>query len=142
MHLPRPDFTLCLHMLQGISQEVEAVLEKVVPVAQLLEGAQFTNFWASEERSIFANIPGFEDAIREYALGQLRLSYQKISKDLVKKYLQLDDAAVEKLIKEKAFETEGNVIRFPLTNHNQAIPKVRQDNLQFQQLNRFMSHLR
>mmetsp|Transcript_19616 Transcript_19616/g.75289 ORF Transcript_19616/g.75289 Transcript_19616/m.75289 type:complete len:210 (-) Transcript_19616:98-727(-) len=142
MNLPKPDFTLCLHMLQGISEGIEAVLEKVTPVSQLLEGSQFTTFWASEDRQIFKDIPGFDDAVRQYALGQLQLSYQKVSKDLVKKYLQIDDAAVDALAKEKGFEAEGGSIRFPLTCCNQATPKLRQDNLQFQQLNRFVSHLR
>ena len=52
--------------------------------------------------------------------------------------LSLDDAALAAFIKAKEWQTEGDVVVFPLNDENQARVKKNTDTIQLQQLSKLL----
>ncbi|GKB66831.1 eukaryotic translation initiation factor 3 subunit K, partial [Tanacetum coccineum] len=79
MAMPAPDFSLCLFLIPERVQ-MDEQFKTLILLFDYLETAKFRQFWdeAAKARHILDLVPGFEQAIRNYAIHVLSLTYQKL----------------------------------------------------------------
>ncbi|XP_037073144.1 eukaryotic translation initiation factor 3 subunit K-like [Pollicipes pollicipes] len=89
-NLPHTDIILCKCLLAPENME-EPEVQDILRLSTLLELCQFQAFWEIivEQPSIIAGMTGFEDSIRRYACHVLNITYQRISKELVRSTLNV-----------------------------------------------------
>jgi len=125
MNLPHSDYLLCTYLVPESVQELEQIAA-IFSVASLLEACQFRAFWSALEplRELLASIPGFDDAIREFMLGTLQITYQAVPLAHVTESLGLSNAsALQPLVSSKGWAVEGDMVRISLNDDNTAKPK-------------------
>jgi len=139
MHLPKPDLKACVHLLTEKVQNDDRV-SKVIQLANFLETARFTDFWAhaSSNHDLLTLVPGFFTAVREYILHLLGITSQRIQKDVLGGYLNLEGPQLDVLVKEKGFSTavvpSGELIILPKNENNQMVVKRTQEVIRMEQV--------
>ncbi|KAJ8532077.1 hypothetical protein K7X08_012000 [Anisodus acutangulus] len=85
MAMPAPDFSLCLFLIPERVQMEEQFKTLIVLSHYLRYTARFCQFWdeAAKSRQIVEVVPGFEQAIRAYAVHVLSITYQKVPRTIL-----------------------------------------------------------
>ena len=118
MRLPATDFLLCAYLIpERITSEAPVL--PLVELANRLETCQFQAFWAElgPAREHVKAASGFDDAIREYVLGVVKLTYQVIDLKYLAEILGVADAAPYAA---KIGSREGDKVKVTLSDDNQA----------------------
>ncbi|GHP04704.1 eukaryotic translation initiation factor 3 subunit K [Pycnococcus provasolii] len=107
MRLPEPHFNLALAILPGPVQATPTIAG-LAEAAHALETARFADFWTTIGAGADAathpvaaaalSVPGFEDAVRRYALDVVALAYTKAPKEVVAEATHLNGADLEAYI--------------------------------------------
>lgn len=128
MHLPETDFLLCTYLIpERIATEFPVL--PIVELANRLETCAFQAFW--EElgacRELVNVTPGFDEAIRDYVLGVVALTYQIIDAKYLGQILNVDDAAALERYVSKIGSRQGDKVKVNLSDDNQAKVKEPDD---------------
>ncbi|CAM6129018.1 unnamed protein product [Calypogeia fissa] len=99
MALPAPDFNLCMFLVPERLQVEEPFLT-LATLAHFLETARFREFWdeANRNRDILEVVPGFEQAIQDYAIHVLSLTYQKLPREILAEAINVEGLSLDKYI--------------------------------------------
>lgn len=103
MAMPAPDFSLCLFLIPERVQ-MEDQFKTLIVLSHYLETARFRQFWdeAAKNRQIVEVVPGFEQAIQEYAIHVLSLTYRKIPRTILAEAINIEGLALDKFIEHQA----------------------------------------
>ncbi|CAM8960955.1 unnamed protein product [Rhodiola kirilowii] len=99
MAMPSPDFSLCLFLIPERVQ-MEEQFKTLIVLSHYLETARFSQFWeeASKNRHILEAVPGFEQAIQDYIVHVLSLTYQKVPKTVLSEAINLDGPSLDNFL--------------------------------------------
>lgn len=125
MRLPATDFLLCSYLIpERITSEAPAL--PLVELANRLETCQFQAFWAElgAAREHVNAASGFDDAIRDYVLSVVKLTYQVIDLQYLAEILGVADAAPYAA---KLGSRDGDKVKVTLSDDNQAKVKEPED---------------
>jgi translation initiation factor 3 subunit K len=142
---PSPQFSLALHLIPPASMapgtELREAVAKLRALAGQLEGAQYAAFWAALDgddlvADLIADIPGFEELVRERVVALVAQAYRELPLDVVAAWLGMAkdaEAAGKYLVEEHGWNVEDNgggaaVVRVPRNADNEAKKtEVRED---------------
>lgn len=114
-------------------------------MASLLETCSFRKVWKALEplQEVLSEVVGFEDAIREFALHTIGMTFQTVPLTHVRESVNLDDTQLGKLLAVRGWKIEGGTVKVTLNDDNTAKPKKPEDAagglLQFNQLSKILS---
>lgn len=99
MAMPAPDFSLCLFLIPERVQ-LEEQFKTLIVLSHYLETARFRQFWdeAAKSRHIVEAIPGFEQAIRAYAVHVLSLTYRKVPNSVLAEAINIEGSSLDKFL--------------------------------------------
>nr|XP_043623890.1 eukaryotic translation initiation factor 3 subunit K [Erigeron canadensis] len=102
MAMPAPDFSLCLFLIPERVQ-MDQPFKTLILLSHYLETAKFRQFWdeAAKTRHILDVVPGFEQAIQEYAIHVLSLSYQKAPKSVIAEAINSEGPSLDKFLEHR-----------------------------------------
>jgi len=147
MNLPHTDFTLCLYLISERTQD-EKELVALKEAHDLLETAQFSEFWSRLEREddtakLLKAIPGFVGAIQHFIVSVLTLTYQNIPTQTLMETLRLEEGQLSAFVATHAdWRKEGDIIAFPRTEFNQAKQKKIKEHIDMTKMSNVMALLR
>ncbi|KAJ4951324.1 hypothetical protein NE237_028156 [Protea cynaroides] len=129
MAMPAPDFSLCLFLIPERVQ-MEEQFKTLVVLSHYLETARFRQFWdeAAKNRHILEVVPGFEQAIQEYAIHVLSLTYQKVPRPVLAEAINIEGLSLDKFLEHQVAECgwalekghgRGQLIVLPRNEFNQ-----------------------
>lgn len=135
MALPAPDFNLCMFLIPEKLQMEDPFLT-LITLAHSLETARFQEFWnaADKNRHILEVVPGFEQAIRGYALHVLSLTYQRLPRPVLAEAVNMEGLSLDKFleyqISNSGWSVEkgtggGQLVILPPNEHN--YPELRKN---------------
>ena len=122
MNLPANDYFLCSCLVPQAVHELE-VVASVAKLAGLLETCSFREFWktlAPLRGDAVPEIAGFDDAIREFALKTVAITYQAVPQEHLLASLNVDAAALKALVAAKGWAVEGDAVKVPPNDDNTA----------------------
>jgi len=141
MSFPSNNFLLSLYLVPPHLVREEAICT-LVELAQLLEVCQFNKFWSRYQACHFLHsIPGFQNAICSFISKILEMTYQSVDKEFLESVFDFHGEQIEAQIVAHNWKLQNGIVRFPLTDENQAKPKKNSDNLAFDQLGKILSSL-
>jgi translation initiation factor 3 subunit K len=130
MALPDPDFLLSLYLIPESSHT--PLITLLVSLEALLQKGKFAAFWnllnAAEEaanRTAIQQVPGFEDAVREFVVGALNRTYNTVEKSVLAASLGVADASA--ICSARGWQTEGSLVHLPGVPENTPRPKKRDE---------------
>lgn len=99
MAMPAPDFSLCLFLIPEHVQ-LEDQFKTLIVLSHYLETARFRQFWdeASKNRGILDVVPGFDQAIQNYAIHVLSLTYQKVPRPVLAEAINIEGPSLDKFL--------------------------------------------
>ncbi|KAG9457622.1 hypothetical protein H6P81_002130 [Aristolochia fimbriata] len=99
MALPAPDFNLCLFLIPERVQ-MEEQFKTLIVLSHYLETARFHQFWdeVAKNRGIVEVVPGFEQAIQNYAIHVLSLTYQKVPRSVLAEAINIEGLSLDKFL--------------------------------------------
>ncbi|CAN0901202.1 Eukaryotic translation initiation factor 3 subunit K [Linum grandiflorum] len=128
MAMPAPDFSLCLFLIPERVQ-MEEQFKTLIVLSHYLETGRFRQFWdeASKSRHIVEAVPGFEQAIRDYAVHVLSLTYQKVPRSVLAEAINIEGLSLDKFLEQQVAEKgwvvdkgqgRSQIIELPKTEFN------------------------
>ncbi|KAM6583674.1 hypothetical protein CsatB_010676 [Cannabis sativa] len=101
MAMPAPDFGLCLFLIPERVQ-MEEQFKTLIVLSHYLETGRFRQFWdeAAKSRHIVEVVPGFEQAIQDYAIHVLSLTYQKVPRSVLAEALNIEGLSLDKFLEQ------------------------------------------
>lgn len=87
-------------------------------------------------------MPGFADAVREFALCTMGITYQAIPETFVRESLNADAAQLQTLCSARGWKLEGGLVKVTLNDDNTAKARKPEEGggtLKFEHLNKIMS---
>ncbi|RUS22624.1 armadillo-type protein [Endogone sp. FLAS-F59071] len=142
--IPEPDFNLCLYLLteQMVADEP---IQKLMILQQLLEEARYKKFWEVYEsdglyNELTSEVEGFTGAIRKVIANVVNMTYQTISSDLLKSYLNLDGETYQSFLSSYGWSDVEGVVTIPVNKHNEAKTVVIRENIKFEQLTKVIGY--
>ncbi|KAI7752494.1 hypothetical protein M8C21_010864 [Ambrosia artemisiifolia] len=121
MAMPAPDFSLCLFLIPERVQ-MDEQFKTLIVLSHYLETAKFRQFWdeAAKNRHILEVVPGFEQAIQEYAVHVLSLTYQKVPRSVVAEAINIEGVSLDKFIEQHGWivEGKGELVTLPRNEFN------------------------
>lgn len=135
MALPAPDFNLCMFLIPEKLQMEDPFLT-LITLAHFLETARFREFWdeAARNRDILEVVPGFEQAIQEYALHVLSLTYQRLPRSVLAEAINMEGLSLDKFLEHQITNngwfvekgiSGGQLVLLPPNEHN--YPELRKN---------------
>ncbi len=122
MSIPSTDFLLCTYLISE-QIKVDASVEALYQLSNLLEQADFKEFWKTYTNCaaspLLAAIPDFEEKVGDFVVGLLTASHQSLDKAVVATLLNKTLGECEQLILAKGWEHDEHTVSFPLTAANQ-----------------------
>ncbi|TQD77080.1 hypothetical protein C1H46_037356 [Malus baccata] len=99
MAMPSPDFSLCLFLIPERVQ-MEEQFKTLIVLSHCLETGRFSQFWdeASKNRQIVEAVPGFEQAIQDYAVHVLSLTYHRVPRSVLAEAINIEGLALDKFL--------------------------------------------
>ncbi|OIW19326.1 hypothetical protein TanjilG_26025 [Lupinus angustifolius] len=134
MAMPAPDFSLCLFLIPERVQ-MEEQFKTLIVLSHYLETGRFRQFWdeAAKNRHIVEAVPGFEQAIQNYAIHVLSLTYQKVPRTVLAEAINTEGLSLDKFLEhqvatsgwaiEKGSQGRGQLIVLPRNEFNDPILK-------------------
>jgi len=153
---PSPDFSLCLsllppHVLQESSTThsnpaagdapLSEAVQKLNVLNNLLASGDYTRFWNTYDSDdlfadLVADIVGFEDLMRLRIVVAVSQAWREIQRDVLEKWLNLEDKEFEHLMDVVGFKVDGSTVKIPLNKENEAKGTVIRENVKFDQFSR------
>ncbi|XP_062091217.1 eukaryotic translation initiation factor 3 subunit K [Humulus lupulus] len=101
MAMPAPDFGLCLFLIPERVQ-MEEQFKTLIVLSHYLETGRFRQFWdeAAKSRHIVEVVPGFEQAIQDYAIHVLSLTYQKVPRSVLAEAINIEGLSLDKFLEQ------------------------------------------
>ena len=135
MNLPSTDMVLCLYLLPDEVRAKEPIAS-LVRYSELLETAKFVEFWEAANlggNELLDGVPGFDEAIREYMVGVLAITYQKIESAVFQELLALGEEHLGAFVGQSSgnMAVDGKCVVFTPNEHNQQRPKKQQETISF-----------
>ena len=97
MHLPSPDFDLCLCQIPLHNQTSDPIISALIEMESLLQTCRFPTFWTTLESSRYlcgiSKVPDFKNAIRRFMAGVISLTYHTITLEDARCLLHLETVA-------------------------------------------------
>ena len=122
MSIPSTDFLLCTYLISE-QIKVDAAVEALYQLSNLLEQAEFKEFWKTYTNCaaspLLAAIPDFEEKVGDFVIGLLTASHQSLDKAVAATLLNKTLGECEQLIVAKGWEHDEHTVTFPLTAANQ-----------------------
>ncbi|KIJ45132.1 hypothetical protein M422DRAFT_75181 [Sphaerobolus stellatus SS14] len=156
---PQPDFNLCLSLLgerdaypppQDEPDTLPILLPYLTNLSGLLHQCRFPTFWAvyrsAELESLRDNYTvecvGFEDSVRDVAIRAVRAAFQRIDKERLGSYLDLEGEALDEYISRLGWTQDKNngVVSVPANPDNRIEATVVRENIQLPQLTKIIAH--
>ena len=81
-----------------------------------------------------AAVPGFTDAVRQFAIGLIGVTYASVPYTVFGELANLEGGALDAAVKEYGYTREGDMLVAPPNEENQAKAQVFQENLDFKDL--------
>ncbi|KAJ6839348.1 eukaryotic translation initiation factor 3 subunit K [Iris pallida] len=99
MAMPAPDFSLRLFLIPEQVQ-MEEQFKTLIVISHYLETARFRQFWdeAAKNRKMLEVIPGFEQAIQNYAIHVLSLTYQKVPRPVLAEAINIEGPSLDRFL--------------------------------------------
>jgi len=144
MNLPSTDFTLCMYLIAE-RHHTEEPIKILTTLAQLLESAQFADFWVETNtcRELLNTIAGFDDSIRGNIINLLTQTYHTISKDTLSEFLSMKGADLDALINARGWKQTEDSVTFPtLDEVTQKTKKKIADTTKSEDLSRILTCLK
>lgn len=147
MALPGPDFSLCLFLIPERVQ-MEEQFKTLIVLSHYLETARFGQFWeeAAKSRHILEAVPGFEQAVQNYAVHILSITYQRVPRTLLAEAINIEGPSLDKFLEQQVTESgwilekgtgKGQTVVFPRTEFNQPeLKKNAADNIPLEHITR------
>eukprot|EP00246_Nothoceros_aenigmaticus_P008990 TRINITY_DN24269_c0_g1_i1.p1 TRINITY_DN24269_c0_g1~~TRINITY_DN24269_c0_g1_i1.p1 ORF type:complete len:225 (-),score=28.45 TRINITY_DN24269_c0_g1_i1:285-959(-) len=130
MALPAPDFNLCMCLIPERLQMEEPFLT-LATLAHFLETARFREFWdeANRNRDILEVVPGFEQAIQQFAIHVLSITYQRLPRQILAEAINVEGLSLDKFLEHQVnnsgWRTEkghsGLLVVLPPNEHNHPV---------------------
>jgi len=99
--LPVSDFSLCLYQ---IPTKFQGQMKEIIQLAQWLEMAKFTKFWAEAGNCEKLNqVSGWKASVQKFIAGVVAHTYRSIKSDLLMELLSCDKKELETIIKEQGW---------------------------------------
>ncbi|KAK9071182.1 hypothetical protein SSX86_009751 [Deinandra increscens subsp. villosa] len=122
MAMPAPDFSLCLFLIPERVQ-MDEQFKTLIVLSHYLETAKFRQFWdeAAKNRHLLEVVPGFEQAIQEYAVHVLSLTYQTVPRSVVAEAVNIEGVSLDKFIEQHAgwtVEGKSGLVSLPRNEFN------------------------
>ncbi|KAD6795246.1 hypothetical protein R6Q59_020867 [Mikania micrantha] len=125
MAMPAPDFSLCLFLIPERVQ-MDEQFKSLIVLSHYLETAKFRQFWdeAAKNRHILEVVPGFEQAIQDYAVHVLSLTYQRVPRSVVAEAINIEGVSLDKFIEQRVansgwvVEGKGELVSLPKNEFN------------------------
>ncbi|KAJ0745758.1 putative eukaryotic translation initiation factor 3 subunit K [Helianthus annuus] len=121
MAMPAPDFSLCLFLIPERVQ-MDEQFKTLIVLSHYLETAKFRQFWdeAAKNRHSLEVVPGFEQAIQEYAVHVLSLTYQNVPRSVVAEAINIEGVSLDKFIEQHGWivEGKGELVSLPRNEFN------------------------
>ncbi|XP_057537492.1 eukaryotic translation initiation factor 3 subunit K [Amaranthus tricolor] len=110
MAMPAPDFSLCLFLIPERVQ-LEEQFKTLIVLSHYLETARFHQFWeeAAKNRHLLEPVPGFEQAIQNYAVHILSLTCQCVPRSVVAEAINIEGLALDKFLEQQVDESGWNI---------------------------------
>jgi len=156
---PQPDFNLCLALLgerdtyptpQDDHDALPDLLPYLVELSSCLYQCRFPAFWKlfrSEKLewlrdNYTVECVGFEDSVREVVIRAVRAAFQKIGKERLGSYLDLQGEGLEQYIAQQGWTMDENsgVVIVPTNPDNRIEATVVRENIQLSQLTKIVAH--
>ena len=127
MNLPDTDYLACTYLIPERILDEEPI-KTIVAVASLLERCSFREVWealAPLRKDVLDAVPGFDAAMRVFVLKTFEITYQSVPNAHLCSSLGFSagDAAYAKLVKERGWTVDGDVVKIALNDDNTAKPK-------------------
>lgn len=99
MAMPAPDFSLCLFLIPEHVQ-LQDQFKTLIVLSHYLETARFRQFWddAAKNRSMLDVVPGFDQAIQNYAIHVLSVTYQKVPRTVLAEAINMEGVSLDKFV--------------------------------------------
>ncbi|GBG60924.1 hypothetical protein CBR_g16046 [Chara braunii] len=99
MAMPSMDFSLCMYLIPEKLQ-IEEPFFTFTELSHLLETANFREFWAMAMRSrdLLEVVPGFEQAIQEYAIHVLSITCKRVPRHILAEAVNIDGPSLDKFL--------------------------------------------
>jgi translation initiation factor 3 subunit K len=126
---PSAQFNLAMHLINPSaagSGELHEAIGKLRALNGMLEGAQYSRFWAMVEgddlvADLITDITGFEDIIRERIAGLISEAFREVSVTQLEGWLGLSEGAARKFVSEECgWAVEGTKAIIPKNADNEA----------------------
>ncbi|KAH7104214.1 ARM repeat-containing protein [Auriculariales sp. MPI-PUGE-AT-0066] len=153
---PSPDFHLCVSLLSerpapldpDTEDHVPTLLPELQRLSDLLQRCRFPTFWdayQSNQLSLLRDnytveFAGFEDSVREVVLRAVRATFRRITKERLSAYLNLQGADLDAYLSSTGWAVEGDAVVVPANPDNQVQASVVRENIQFNQLQKLITH--
>ncbi len=135
MNLPSTDFLCALYLIPDRKQ-VDEPIPVITQLQGLLETGRFKDFWETSGScaELLASVPGSIEGVREFMLSVIGRSYKSIDKSTLAELLNLDDAAIDDIVKKQGWDESAGVITLPDNEENQPRPPTMDEQLSFRQV--------
>ncbi|CAJ2650029.1 unnamed protein product [Trifolium pratense] len=151
MAMPAPDFSLCLFLIP--ERQMEEQFKTLIVLSHYLETGRFRQFWdeAAKSRHIVEAVPGFEQAIQDYAIHVLSLTYQRIPRTVLAEAINIEGLALDKFLEHQVANSgwvieksqgRGQLIVLPRDEYNDPILKKNTaDSVPFEHIAHILNNL-
>jgi hypothetical protein len=139
--LPSTDFLQLSYLIPEDLLQKNAGLTLLFELNDHIQAGAFGAFWKRAGEMKAAGIPhvaGFEDAARAFIVGVLQRAYRRVPAATLSEAVNGDAAA---LAAKNGWGMEGDLVVFPLNEHNQARPAKFTEAIEFSQLSSLISQL-
>jgi len=117
-------------------------VQALINLAELLESAQFGEFWSNSNAKKVTKTADFDSVVRLQILSVLRLSYRKIGKKFFGASVGLEGADLDQFISANAKQVGvGNDTVVILSDENSSSSKTSLETLQFSQMTKILQSL-
>jgi len=141
MNKPHNDFFFYLSLIPEKIQK-EQIVTNLIELENLLETAKFEKFWKEYKKcaEVFDTVVGFEDAIKEFILNCIELSFNSISKEFLGQILNTTN--VDKIIEKKGWSSkENNYVVIPKSQVSRQKTQTVGENIKFGDLTKILVNL-
>ncbi|KAL1916324.1 uncharacterized protein VTP21DRAFT_5941 [Calcarisporiella thermophila] len=142
--IPEPDFNLCLFLLNETVVSEEAI-SKLTELQQLLESARYEKFWETYEgddiyKELISEVVGFDKAVREVIVRTVQMTYQTISSQLLRSYLNLSAQDFAQFCLARGWTESDGVVSLQLNKDNEVKTVIIRENIKFEQLTKIIGY--
>ncbi|PVI07006.1 ARM repeat-containing protein [Periconia macrospinosa] len=154
---PSPDFSLCLSLLPShtlnplptsshtpAAGDLSEAVQKLNELKNLLEGADYTQFWATLDSDdlyadLVADVSGFEELMRVRIAATVSQAVREVERSILESWLNCQGKEFEHFVGTVCgWNVDGDKIKIPINKDNEAKGTVVRENVKFDQFSRIV----